>query len=66
MFSIRWGGCTIALTTADKAQNYIKALKEEFYAKKEVTGDFDDIVFVTEPGGGAVVYLCSGIVNNHH
>lgn len=49
----------MALTTADKADAYIKVLKDEYYSKKQLGDgcDLDSAVFVSEPGSGAVIYL---------
>lgn len=56
-----WGGCTVALTTKETADKYITALKEEFYAEnpKAQGKDLDNVVFATQPGPGATIYVKS-------
>jgi galactokinase len=55
----RWGGCAVALTSADQVDAYIEALKLEFYASNlEASGKvFEHLVFQTEPQDGATVIL---------
>lgn len=49
----------MALATKETADKYITALKEEFYADNpNAEGkDLDSIVFATQPGAGAVIYV---------
>ena len=54
-----WGGCTVALVAADKVDAYITKLKTEFYARRPTAEglDLDTVVFRTEPGDGAAIYV---------
>ncbi|KAK6627132.1 hypothetical protein RUM44_009609 [Polyplax serrata] len=56
-----WGGCTVALTSKDKMEDYIETLKEEFYRSNERAEDLelDNLVFATEPGSGAAIFVKS-------
>ncbi|XP_011313985.1 N-acetylgalactosamine kinase [Fopius arisanus] len=53
-----WGGCVIALTTKDKADEFVKDLgdkmREAYHLSDET--DMDTLIFKTEPGQGAAVY----------
>ena len=61
LHNFRWGGCTVALTAKDKVEDYIETLKEEFYRCNERAEDLDldNLVFVTEPGNGAAIFIKS-------
>ena len=54
-----WGGCTVALVPGDRADDYIQKLKTEFYARRPNADslDLDTVVFRTEPGDGAAIYV---------
>jgi galactokinase len=54
----RWGGCIVALTTKDTANDYINTLKEKFYKGNPAAfgKDLDSLVFATEPNAGAGIY----------
>ncbi|XP_063986115.1 N-acetylgalactosamine kinase [Diachasmimorpha longicaudata] len=54
-----WGGCVIALTTKDEADEFVKNLGDKL---RKVYGlgdecDMETLIFKTEPGQGAAVYL---------
>lgn len=52
-----WGGCIVALTSAEKVNEYKTALKREYYSKLGVSdAEFGNYVFVTTPRSGACVY----------
>ncbi len=50
-----FGGCVIALCTADTVDGVKTALESEFYAIHRVPADLGDSLFVARPGGGARV-----------
>lgn len=53
-----WGGCIVALCPKDKAEDYIKMLKDDFYSK-QCNVDKDKakhFVFATSPNHGAVLF----------
>ncbi|KAF0286933.1 N-acetylgalactosamine kinase [Amphibalanus amphitrite] len=54
-----WGGCTVALVPGDRVDEYISKLKTEFYARRPTAEglDLDTVVFRTEPGDGAAIYM---------
>ncbi|XP_041975853.1 N-acetylgalactosamine kinase [Aricia agestis] len=53
-----WGGCIVALCHKDKVNDYIEALKEEYYVKKcnKDKNKTDAYVFATSPNYGAAIY----------
>ena len=59
MFYSSWGGCTVALVPGDRADEYITKLKTEFYSRRPNADglDLDTVVFRTEPGDGAAIYV---------
>ncbi len=50
-----FGGCIVALATADRVDGVLRALADQFYASREVPGDLGDHLFVAEPSDGASV-----------
>lgn len=50
-----FGGCIVALATADRVDAVLRALLDEFYAHRAVSGDLGDHLFVAEPSAGASV-----------
>ncbi|XP_037071627.1 N-acetylgalactosamine kinase-like isoform X2 [Pollicipes pollicipes] len=54
-----WGGCAVALVPGERADEYINKLKAEFYARRPNAEslNLDTIVFRTEPGDGAVIFI---------
>ncbi len=50
-----FGGCIVALSDRVTADAIVNALRERYYASREVLGDLDDLLFVTEPSAGARV-----------
>ncbi len=50
-----FGGCTIALCTADTVDGVVNALQEQFYSTREFPQNPNDVLFVAQPGGGARV-----------
>ncbi|KAF4513921.1 UNVERIFIED_CONTAM: hypothetical protein B566_EDAN017902 [Ephemera danica] len=49
-----WGGCAVALTSADRVDDYVASLKHEFYPAGKL---LEHLVFATEPQNGAMVLL---------
>ena len=49
----------MALVPGDRADEYISKLKTEFYARRPNADglDLDTVVFRTEPGDGAAIYM---------
>lgn len=52
-----WGGCSIALATRDSCTYYVDMLKKHFYDARARNRDVDTLLFVTEPGAGAAIYV---------
>lgn len=50
-----FGGCIVALSNRATADQIVRALREQYYASRDVPGDLDDLLFVTEPSAGAGV-----------
>jgi galactokinase len=50
-----FGGCIVALAAAERADQVLRALADQFYADREVPGDLGDHLFVAEPSDGASV-----------
>ena len=49
-----WGGCTVSLVPKEKVEGFIKALREQYKAYKDMDDDtFGQYVFATKPGAGA-------------
>ncbi|XP_044766434.1 N-acetylgalactosamine kinase-like [Coccinella septempunctata] len=58
MVGAGWGGCIVALTTADKVDQYKEDLKRNYYSSKGVgDAEFGNFVFVTRPGSGAQIHV---------
>ncbi|PVU85574.1 hypothetical protein BB559_006943 [Furculomyces boomerangus] len=54
-----WGGCTISMIPTDKADEFIEAVKKEYYEKKFPSmseEELSDAIFSTRPGSGAFIY----------
>ena len=54
-----WGGATVHLVPESKVEAFLKALREEYYAKHlpELTPEeLDDVAFATKPESGAGVF----------
>ncbi|KAI9247228.1 galactokinase [Sporodiniella umbellata] len=54
-----WGGCTVHLTTEDKAPRLIKALKDDFYRKVYPNiseKELDTAIIATQPCSGAAIF----------
>jgi len=52
-----WGGCIVALVAEEKAETFVKELKEKYYHNKGVTQDeASKAVFITGPGAGAQLW----------
>ncbi|EDV28739.1 uncharacterized protein TRIADDRAFT_51952 [Trichoplax adhaerens] len=53
-----WGGCAVSIVRKTDAKNFVRSLFEEYYACKGYKWeDADQILFSTEPGTGAALYL---------
>jgi galactokinase len=50
-----FGGCAIALCTAQTVDGVLEALKERFYSTRDLAVDLSDALFVAHPGRGAHV-----------
>lgn len=55
----RWGGCIVAMVREDEADDYIAHLKTNYYDGLAAAHgkDLNTILFKSQPGGGAAVYL---------
>lgn len=53
-FRFRWGGCTISLVPSTKVDKFLDQVKSGYYDKLPTT-NVAKRVFVTQPGGGAMV-----------
>ena len=54
-----WGGATVSLVEESKAPSLIRALREQYYAKKFPhlsEKDLEDACFMTKPEAGAGLY----------
>ncbi|XP_015602041.1 N-acetylgalactosamine kinase isoform X2 [Cephus cinctus] len=52
-----WGGCVVAITTEDKAREFMEALENKFYKhRKHENTEIKDLLFVTQPNQGAAIY----------
>ncbi|XP_014222552.1 N-acetylgalactosamine kinase [Trichogramma pretiosum] len=53
-----WGGCIVAITTADRVEEFLVLLKKKFYENNEEAKmlDLSTLLFKTEPKQGAVIY----------
>lgn len=51
-----WGGCIVALCPKNKADDYIKMLKEDFYSKQCKVDQDKHYVFATSPNHGAIIF----------
>lgn len=56
---LRWGGCVIALTSKDKLHNFLTDIKNKLKVEFNLNDDYDmdSLVFPTQPGMGASIYL---------
>ncbi|KAB0796666.1 hypothetical protein PPYR_10800 [Photinus pyralis] len=52
-----WGGCAVALVTAENVSNYIDVLKTKFYSQIGIDNNLDGLVFATKPNAGAHIYV---------
>lgn len=58
-----WGGCTVSIIRQDQAAEFIRKLKNNYYAQcvkdgKVAADDLDDVVFDSRPcSGGAILKL---------
>ncbi|XP_023240085.1 N-acetylgalactosamine kinase-like [Centruroides sculpturatus] len=50
-----WGGCSVSLVPKSKINQYIEEVKEKFYSNLN-KGNLENVIFATQPGGGAVIY----------
>ena len=50
-----FGGCIVALSDRGTAPDVVTALRKRYYASRSVPDDLDNLLFVTEPSGGASV-----------
>ena len=54
-----WGGCTVSLVEETKAEQFVEAMKKDYYLQKEDLKEkiqkigLDNIIFVSLPGEGA-------------
>lgn len=55
-----WGGCIVALVPPEKLESYIASIKDQYFLNLVAAQDRDlnELVFPTQPGGGAIVYKC--------
>jgi len=52
-----WGGCIVALVAEEKAETFVKELKERYYTSKGVAQEeASRAVFITGPGAGAQLW----------
>lgn len=49
-----WGGCVVALTTANHVDKFLKELECSFYSNYQ--GPIDEVLFKTEPQNGANIF----------
>jgi len=58
-----WGGCTISLVPRNKLESFCEQIKEQYYYQElglsENALQEKNALFVSEPGGGASVYMPS-------
>ena len=53
-----WGGCAVSIVRKKEAKDFVRRLFEKYYVSKGYTWkDADQILFSTEPGTGAALYL---------
>lgn len=54
----RWGGCVVALTTADHVDKFIATVKEQFYSNNPEAGEqpLENLIFATQPGQGVQIF----------
>ncbi|MEJ2238891.1 MAG: galactokinase [Gemmatimonadales bacterium] len=50
-----FGGCAVALCSEDRVDSVVAALERDFYAKRELTGEIENVLFIAEPSSGAAV-----------
>jgi N-acetylgalactosamine kinase len=50
-----FGGCAVALCSEERVDGVMAALERDFYAKRELKGDIEDVLFIAEPSSGATV-----------
>lgn len=50
-----FGGCTVALCSEERVGGVMAALERDFYAKRELKGDIEHVLFIAEPSSGATV-----------
>ncbi|XP_059084528.1 N-acetylgalactosamine kinase-like [Tigriopus californicus] len=55
-----WGGCVVALVPLEKLDGYMSYIKEKYFANLAAAHgrDLNELIFTTQPGGGALTYTC--------
>ncbi|XP_025408259.1 N-acetylgalactosamine kinase isoform X2 [Sipha flava] len=52
-----WGGCVVVMVSSEGADDFVKFVKDEFYAKRTTCGkSVDQLIFATNPSEGACMY----------
>ena len=59
-----WGGCSVSMIDETKVSSFIEIIKHEFYIKNQMVkiekeSDWDNVVFATAPGQGALAFQVS-------
>lgn len=53
-----WGGCVVAMVSSTSADDFVKLVKDQFYAKRVTDGKpIDKLIFTTNPSEGACMYV---------
>ncbi|KFM60762.1 N-acetylgalactosamine kinase, partial [Stegodyphus mimosarum] len=54
-----WGGCCVSLVMENQVDEFLNAVKRNFYGKKALsqTIDVETVMFLSKPSGGAVIYI---------
>lgn len=49
-----WGGCVVAMVPSDGTDEFVKSVRDQYYANRDTCGKrIDQLVFATSPSEGA-------------
>lgn len=52
-----WGGCVVVMVSSDGADEFVRSVRDEYYANRETRGrGIDQLVFATSPSEGACCF----------